>query len=202
MSVGYRAALVFALPTATGPAPVMPPGLIFAFVEPERIDRMLLGETAWTMELIQKKASQGRRFFVGIQDGRQCYFSVMNCRDFVIGGRFHVRLDGNTQAYVGGCHTAASHRGQGVYPLALQCLGQRLAAEGERWLFLHIEVENESSMRGVRKAGFRPVARASVFRVLGLHRRNWRLLPVDEAWQTCGVKQWGLEPDWDESAEQ
>jgi len=191
---GYRAALVFALPTASCPDPTLPDGLSFTFLEPDQIDRGLLAQTGWTVERLQERALQGRRFIVGIKHGRQCYFSVTNSRDFAIGGRFRVRLSERGQAYVGGCYTAADYRGQGIYPLALQSLARRLATEGKNWLFLNIEVVNVSSIRGVGKAGFRPVAKASVFRRPFL-RRTWRMLPLEKDWQLCGAREWSRVPN-------
>jgi RimJ/RimL family protein N-acetyltransferase len=196
---GYRAALVFVLPTAGCPYPALLEGLSFSFLEPEQIDRGLIAETDWTVEQIQEKALQGRRFFVGVKDGRQCYFSVTNSLDFTIGGRFRVQLNGRDQAYVGGGYTPANYRGQGILPLALQSLAKLLAAEGKSWLFAHIEVENLSSMRGARKAGFRPVAKASVFRCPIL-RRKWRMLPLDKELELCGAREWSIVPALEDNA--
>src|SRR5262249_38635670 len=84
---------------------------------------------------------------------------------------------GDEEAYVGNCVTAPQYRGTGIYPAGLLALARALSAEGRRWLYLFVEDENLASIRGVEKAGMKPVARCSVYGVRGSARRRFRLLP-------------------------
>jgi hypothetical protein len=67
--------------------------------------------------------------------------------------------------------TLSSWRGQGLYPALLQQIRYALGQDGAQEFLIDVDTLNLSSLRGVLKAGFLPVARVS-FRTI-LH--SWQL---------------------------
>ena len=56
------------------------------------------------------------------------------------------------------CNVKESCRGQGIYPAMLVALCKRLFGEiGSNKIFIDTEVDNIASVRGIQKAGFRPL---------------------------------------------
>lgn len=58
---------------------------------------------------------------------------------------------------VGPCFTAREYRGKGLYPYVLMQIAKQELLE-DNGLYLMINTENEASIRGVKKAGFKPLA--------------------------------------------
>jgi GNAT superfamily N-acetyltransferase len=70
-------------------------------------------------------------------------------------------------AYVYESFTRPEVRGQGVYPLALDGIVERLAPEGVARAWVGVEADNPSSARAVTKAGFKPGCEIPFGRRLG-----------------------------------
>jgi hypothetical protein len=125
----------------------------------------------------EQVAPPGVRCFVAMLKHEQCYLSLVSGQGFSVPGRISVAFASEAEAYVGNCITLDPYRGLGVYPCGLTELGLRLQKEGCRWLYLFVERENLSSVRGVEKAGFLPVAACSVFRWRGRNRQRFEVFP-------------------------
>ena len=69
------------------------------------------------------------------------------------------------------CWTPPRHRGRGVYPAVLSNL-QPLVAGQELWIYCH--ARNESSARGIQKAGFVLAERLGRTVWFGRFRSGWR----------------------------
>lgn len=73
-------------------------------------------------------------------------------------GEVHGRLIlGPQEAYVYDCFTAASCRGQGIFPAVLAYVGRLLTGEGVTRIWIAVEDENRSSVKAIGRAGFQPV---------------------------------------------
>lgn len=73
-------------------------------------------------------------------------------------GEVHGRLIlGPQEAYVYDCFTAATCRGQGIFPAVLSYLGRLLTGEGVTRTWIAVEDENRSSVKAIGRAGFQPV---------------------------------------------
>jgi hypothetical protein len=167
----------------------------FTFVGPDEIDRVdeeMASKSGLAKDLLRPRLMRGDRCFIGMMNGTKCYFSIVSFNSFNISRRFSVRFS-DEEAYVGNCYTLISHRGLGIYPAALQNLAQRLAVEGKKCLYLSIEFENRSSIRGVEKAGFYPVAKASVWGIGPILRRKWCFMPIDrDRYFNHFMKRWSI----------
>ena len=58
---------------------------------------------------------------------------------------------------IGNCFTNPQQRGRGFYPRLLRAACRRLAEEGYRRIIITCEPDNQASVRGIEKAGFRRV---------------------------------------------
>jgi len=154
----------------------------FRFIELDEIDEMdeeLASQSGLTPDMLRLNVKKGDRCFIGTKNGTKCYFSIVSYDGFTIPRRFSVSLS-SEDAYVGNCYTRISHRGLGIYPAGIRALARELAAEGKKWLYLYVDSENESSIRGVKKAGFYPVAKSSVWGLGPILRRKWYFLSIDQ----------------------
>lgn len=59
------------------------------------------------------------------------------------------------EAYIHYCETEPGHRGRGLYPAMLRLIAARLAQMGIRRAYIACATNNEASVRGIVKAGFR-----------------------------------------------
>jgi RimJ/RimL family protein N-acetyltransferase len=187
----YRQAVVFALDTSAVPPPPESPPFPCRFQAAAEVAPPLLRAAEIDPVFLAAESARGTRCFTGSLHGDPCYFSLVSRFGFSIPGRASVvfRAEAALEAYVGTCITLPQYRGMGLYPSALAQLAGALGAEGCRRLYLYVERENLASIRGVQKAGFRPVASCSAFSLRRLRRARWRILPVR------GVS--GDAPSWD-----
>ena len=80
-------------------------------------------------------------------------------RKFMANGYFRLRKN---DALIHFCRVRKSHRGRSIYPMMLVSLCKRLfAEEGVHRVFVDTEQSNVASIRGLLKAGFKPLWRAS-----------------------------------------
>jgi GNAT superfamily N-acetyltransferase len=87
-------------------------------------------------------------------------------------GEVHGRLIlGPLEAYVYDCFTAATCRGQGIFPAVLSHVGRLLTAEGVEQVWIAVEDENRSSVKAIGRAGFRPAGEIQ-YRRLGRSART------------------------------
>jgi len=187
-ALGYRAAIVYRLDLSEIQATANCRRFQWNYKNADDITPAL-----WRAADIQNSeqlAPPGVRCFVGALNNEQCYLSLVAKAGFRIPGRVSVTFATGTEAYVGNCVTLDTYRGMGIYPCGLQELGSRLQTEGCRWLYLFVERENLASVRGVEKAGFRPIAECSVLQWRGLPRQRWRSLIKGKNAEL--IQSWGI----------
>ena len=178
-AIGYRSATIYRLDLEANRALEGTPGFEWTFEDARTVETEL-----WRVADInssQQTEPVGSRCFVGKLNDRQCYLSLVSTTGFGIPQRVNVSFSGGSdgkEAYVGNCTTLETHRGMGIYPRGLAELGVELRAEGYAFLYLYVENENIASIRGVKKAGFYPVAKCSVSRWPGRVKHGWKILPT------------------------
>jgi ribosomal protein S18 acetylase RimI-like enzyme len=181
---GYRSAIVYRLDLNVVRPPAGCEDFEWKYRTPPDISPAL-----WRAADIQG-IEPGVEYFVGQSSRGQCYLSVVKCQGFRIPGRVTATFGTDTEAYVGNCVTLEEFRGMGIYPRGLYELGLRLKTAGCRWVYLFVERENLTSIRGVEKAGFQPIAKCSVFHLKKLVRQSWRILPGVQ--QVEAVQKWRI----------
>lgn len=83
------------------------------------------------------------------------HYSWVSRRPTVIGEIHRIIEIGPDQAYVYDCFTSARYRGQGIYPAVLSTLAIRLLNDDCSEVWIVAEEENHSSIRGLKRAGFK-----------------------------------------------
>jgi L-amino acid N-acyltransferase YncA len=167
----------------------------FRFVDVAEVDRNVIAQNGITESVLQSQWRRKSRFFAGIaDDGSLCYFSIVDQEGFTIGQRYQIAFRSDREAYVWSCYTAPAYRGRGIYGAALRSLGCELRAEGKSLLYLYVEMENDQSAKGVRKAGFVAAAEAWVYGFRSVIRRGWRLLPGPEGLPVQYIRDWDVTP--------
>jgi hypothetical protein len=72
------------------------------------------------------------------------------------------------EAFIHYCNVDEDHRGQDVFPLMLACLCHRLFDEAKaKRIIIDTEVDNEPSLRGIAKVGFKPLGSGIYVQFLG-----------------------------------
>jgi RimJ/RimL family protein N-acetyltransferase len=67
---------------------------------------------------------------------------------------------------IGPCWTHADYRGMGIYPNVLKRIAEDMTGHSER-LYIFAEIDNEASLKGIRKSGFRLVGTGRKSGLLG-----------------------------------
>jgi len=171
-AVGYRRAMIYCLDLDRIPSLSGCDAIEWRYMNRAEVSSALMPPG-------DPQGSEDQRYFVGVLDGEQCYVSAVSAHRFRVPHRVVVTLPSPNDAYVGDCFTLDTRRGRGVYPCGLAALGRSLRTEGKTRLYLFVERENLPSIRSVLKAGFRPVAVCSVWRVAGRSRSGWQFLQTD-----------------------
>ncbi|MDD5134874.1 MAG: peptidoglycan bridge formation glycyltransferase FemA/FemB family protein [Phycisphaerae bacterium] len=66
------------------------------------------------------------------------------------------------------CLTLPQHRGQGLYPKTLKAIAKYYLSRGYERIFISINADNSSSIRGAEKVGFRRIGKTCERKVLGI----------------------------------
>jgi len=187
-AIGYRSAIVFRRDLSGTKDLVVCESFQWGYAEAADITPALWRKA--DIDGTTEQPPRGTRFFIGALDGKQCYLSQVSNDGFTIPGRASVIFTDAAEAYVGNCVTLDEYRGMGVYPRGLSELGSRLKQEGRRWLYLYVERENLSSIRGVQKAGFRAIARSSAIRWRGKSKQWWKVFPLESTTEL--IRRWKI----------
>src|SRR5262245_19401930 len=110
-----------------------------------------------TPEPIQQRLLSDRRCFIlRVADQIATYGWVTRGPECVgeLERQFHLRDD---EGYIWDCGTVPAWRGQGCYSALLSCIVHRLHREGVARIWIGASRENQPSIRGFAKAGFKPV---------------------------------------------
>lgn len=80
------------------------------------------------------------------------------------------------EIYIYDAFTFAEYRGNNLYPVLLQRVLDHSRAQGLRRALIFVLSDNEASIRGVQKAGFREFQRVTYRQILGCVRYTYRPL--------------------------
>ena len=78
-----------------------------------------------------------------------------------------IRL-GHADAEIKYCLTLPPFRGQGLYPIVLKTIVRHLSSEGFHRVFICVHKDNQPSIRGIEKAGFKRIGRIRFIKVIGV----------------------------------
>ena len=71
---------------------------------------------------------------------------------------------------IGPCWTSKEYRGRGIYPFILKYIVEKLSQDNRRfWIFAH--EDNNPSIKGIRKSGFRFVGKGTKSKVFGIYSK-------------------------------
>jgi RimJ/RimL family protein N-acetyltransferase len=83
------------------------------------------------------------------------------------------------EALLEGAYTPEAYRGKGIMSAAMAQVAQRAAEHGARWVITFVDEQNEASLKGCLRAGFKPyLRRHEKFR---LFHRAVTFVPMDPA---------------------
>lgn len=103
------------------------------------------------------------KFFVAVgHDGLQ---SIIWAYDHRFPNRFLKLREGDAMLNYG--LTLPRYRGKNLYPMVLQEASRVLFSEGFKRVFILVDVKNQTSIRGITKAGFRRVGRLRLLKAMG-----------------------------------
>ena len=116
-----------------------------------------------------------RRVYVGLVDGTIAHVAWVYAHDDHVR---HMRLAPG-EIIVEGLYTLPEFRGLGLVATTAHALLADAKLEGKRVAYVHVAIDNHAALRGVRKAGFCPVATIMWRMICG--RSVTRYLPSIEA---------------------
>ena len=144
----------------SGPRPDVspPPGLVFSEVSPEEIRRR---PGRYGVSLRRAATfSDHHRMFIGTIDGSLAYRMRVTTEPAAVAAQLETAVRdaaGPRALLVTFCHTLPRFRGRAIYPAALSWLASVAPKWGAERLVLSVRADNESSLRGIAKAGFVPL---------------------------------------------
>lgn len=80
-----------------------------------------------------------------------------------------LRLIGKSAPAIGECWTSDQYRGQSIYPYVINKMAGDALNAGAAEVFIVVNKDNTSSIRGIEKAGFKRFAAVSATRRLGFY---------------------------------
>ena len=86
-----------------------------------------------------------------------------------------------------GAYTFPAHRGRGLLSAVERAILNDAKAEGARVAYTHVAVDNPSSLRGVRKTGFRPLGIVKLRWFLGVPWTRYAPLQPTDAEELAGA---------------
>ncbi|HYC54748.1 MAG TPA: GNAT family N-acetyltransferase [Candidatus Binatia bacterium] len=69
---------------------------------------------------------------------------------------------------IGPCVTVPTHRGRGLYPAMIRAVCEERRLRGEKRAYMVVSTDNQSSIRGIEKAGFDNAGRSDLTRIAGV----------------------------------
>ena len=110
--------------------------------------------------------------FCVIMNGIIAHQSWVATRAFATVDQIAPHLKYERSAYIGRCETLPACRGQGLYPHVLLTICGVLATKGFTEAVLTVAPDNQSSIAGVKKAGFREKGEGELITLFG--KSFWR----------------------------
>ena len=125
------------------------------------------------VQFYEDRLHGARMFYLGLWDGAIAHISWV----FESGDRTPQIALVPGEVELNGAYTRKPFRGRGLLPAVERGIIRDLKARGYRTVYTHVAVDNAPSLRGVAKAGFRPVGVLTWRWILGL---SWRSYAPDE----------------------
>jgi hypothetical protein len=97
--------------------------------------------------------SKGKKKYFIIDNGVSVHNSVLFDKVFLL------KLIGNKGPAIGDCYTNLAYRGQSIYPFVIHAIAKEMLIENKNAaVFMVVNKDNSSSIKGIEKAGFRRYA--------------------------------------------
>lgn len=172
----YQKGVLWALELPAGGAadsqlarPLEPPlGTEFEEILPDEPGNAFDGLEPAIAEDFSRRLTLGRRCFAGRVDGKLAVYGWVSTGAECVGEMEREIRPGPGEAYVWDCFTLPAYRRQGLYSALLSHIKISLTNEGCRRIWIGSNMENEPSLRGFARAGFRPVAYQTYLRLAEL----------------------------------
>lgn len=145
-----------------------------------------LGETA--LAETTRRFAEGHRAYVASLGGVPAAFGWVATRQARIGELNHAFTLPQGHRYLWNFRTRPNYRGRGIYPHLLRFITEAQQAEATHQWIMHAP-ENDSSERGIQKAGFRLVGKVSVlygYEVIFTPQRG--VVPLEEVLHAFGFQ--------------
>lgn len=125
------------------------------------------------VQFYEDRLHGARTFYLGFWDGEIAHVSWV----FESCDRTPQVVLGPGEVELNGAYTRKPFRGRGLLPAVERGIIRGLKARGYRTVYTHVAVDNVASLRGVAKAGFRPVGVLTWRWIAGV---SWRSYEPDE----------------------
>jgi GNAT superfamily N-acetyltransferase len=106
--------------------------------------------------LVTPRFAQGDEFFCWTSRGEVASFGWVTYRGRVVGGLRLAEAPG--RAFLYNFYTLERYRGRGLYPALLLAILSSLRREQITEAIIDVSIRNKSSVKGIDKAGFSPIA--------------------------------------------
>lgn len=97
-----------------------------------------------------------------INAGKTCYFIKDSDRiihkSYLFAKVFLLKSINKIGPVIGDCVTVKSHRGQSIYPFVINGIAKEIIENENKPVFIIVDRENLSSIKGIEKAGFSKLA--------------------------------------------
>lgn len=104
-------------------------------------------------EIQNEVISKGRRKYFIIDNGVSVHNSVLFDKVFLL------KLIGKKGSTIGDCYTHPNYRGQSIYPFVIHSIAKEVLLDAKKTaVFMIVNQDNLSSIKGIEKAGFRKYA--------------------------------------------
>ncbi len=159
--------------------PVVPPRLPLSFRElpPEQAGLLARAAGLSSPGPLQERFRTGGRAFAGFSgEDLACYGWVSQGREWIGEMQAHfLMLPG--EGYIWDCVTLPQFRRQGLYTALINHMLRALFAEGLHRVWIGSNIENQPSIRGFQRAGFRALVQVRLFRLLSRRFYGYRPCP-------------------------
>lgn len=139
----------------------------------EQIEKAMqsMGEPAG---LVAPRLAHGDDFFGWVDGARIVSFGWVTYKDRFLG---EVRCkDVMGRVFLYNFHTSNDYRGRGLYPALLIMMRQVLGREAATEIIIDVNSNNLSSLKGINKAGFTPIA--ELVSLIAFNRWQWLIKKI------------------------
>jgi ribosomal protein S18 acetylase RimI-like enzyme len=124
--------------------------------------------------LFPARLRRGEHFWTAQQQDKIVAYCWVTREPVEIGEIHRVISPRSDEVYLYDAFTFAEYRGQNLYPALLQSILEHSRHAGFRRALIFVMSDNEASIRGVQKAGFREFQRVTYCNLLGFSRYVYR----------------------------